>query len=508
MNSIAQTPSLLEWFHPDGNPRASLVIGSNCPAALLPERQVGPGEDAALIILAPSVEESRTAGWLEGAARALTYRLEADGLGVVLAPPRWRSVIAWHIARHGLKVEIPIGHVPDWSSNHYLVPFTRNLARYAFSELLPLPPWKRILARVVFRIPGAGRLLGYVWPSAGLIVRRPGSRPLFEWLWELEDDKRCIGSALIRRSWRETGGATLFYRFSKCSKRSDTQLPSIAKVTLERSSSRMQPLSAATEAVALNRLSSDAQRAGARVPQILRFDQDGERTLLIQTALDGRQAAELLRSQPDQLWPVVSKVVDWLACWQSLTRRSRPLHDELLDRAILSRLPHLTPLIERGDEYRSWLESCCRSVSGAALPLVAAHNDLTMVNILINRRGRLGIIDWETGQAETWPLGDFFYALTDAVMIASGWPDQLEAFQACFTPGGAYHSIVTDLQARLVTGLNLSAGLVTLCFHACWLHHARNEQLADPPAPSRLSPKPYLSIVQWLALHCNENECD
>jgi aminoglycoside phosphotransferase (APT) family kinase protein len=131
------------------------------------------------------------------------------------------------------------------------------------------------------------------------------------------------------------------------------------------------------------------------------------------------------------------------------------------------------------------------------MPQVDAHNDLTMANILLDDDGGMGIIDWETGKARALPLVDFFYAITDAVRIACGWADRLDAFRACFAADGVYAPAVARLQARLAAVVNMSADMAELCFHACWLHHAANEHRSSHAS----EPRPFLRIVQWLALH-------
>ena len=105
-------------------------------------------------------------------------------------------------------------------------------------------------------------------------------------------------------------------------------------------------------------------------------------------------------------------------------------------------------------------------------------------------------MDWETGQAEGWPLIDFHYALTDDVRIAASF-DWLQTIKACYQPQGGYASKVASWKEQLKLAIGLSPGLAELCFHACWLHHASNEHRVGRPG----DPQPFLQIVQWLALN-------
>jgi hypothetical protein len=414
-------------------------------------------------------------------------RLCADGVGYVLAPRRWRVRVTRLLHNLGLLTVLAIGHLPDWESSNYLLPFDRISIHYALSTLIPSLAWKRYLVRQWFRLPGAGKLLGYIWPSAGLVVRHPGARPLFEWLFRAGSEHCRPGNALIRTSWRGQNGATLLYRFSDCE-----SLPSaVAKINVNANSLNDQT----REASVLAQLSASARSAGAQIPEILLLEQNGHRSSLIQTVVPGRKADELLRSQPDQLTFILTQLVGWLERWHRSTVVLRPLNIEQQRHALLVPVDLLAPLLERGEEYRTWLKTRFSAASGVPMPFVATHNDLTMANLLLDEDGHLGVVDWETGQVEGWPLVDFFYAITDAVMSASKSTDRVEAFKACFTPGGVYTSLVIQFQNHLMSAIKISSGLAELCLHVCWLHHAVNEHLLSQPGASR----PFLRIVQWLA---------
>ena len=51
---------------------------------------------------------------------------------------------------------------------------------------------------------------------------------------------------------------------------------------------------------------------------------------------------------------------------------------------------------------------------------------------------------------------------------------------------------MAPLRERLRTSLRLSPEAAELCFHACWLHHARNERRSGEEGP-------FLEIARWLA---------
>jgi hypothetical protein len=205
----------------------------------------------------------------------------------------------------------------------------------------------------------------------------------------------------------------------------------------------------------------------------------------------------LLDSNSDLLYPILTRIIDWLERWHRTTVIVRPLQMEHLKQSLLTPLESLTPFLPGSEGYRDWLVGRVRAVVGVPVPFVATHNDLTMANIIWDGHELLGVLDWETGKAESWPLVDFYYALTDAVRIAAGCTGWLDAFKACFQPGGSYATSTADWQERLRSAIGISPGLAERCFHACWLHHALNEHQVGHPGTTR----PFLEIVRWLVLH-------
>ena len=481
--------SLLELLLPQGIASRSLVIGSNCPSLLLPESHMEDGERADLVILAPTVAECRTRGWLEEAMQLLAQRLETEGIAYVLAPPWWRLRLRHALHGYDLSIDLSIIHLPDQASNRYLVPLISIPVRYAFSELIPICPWRRCLALIAFRCPGAARLFGGLLPSVGLVARRAGALPLFSWLLQLAREGQLPSSVIISTSWRGQDGAVVLHRFSGW----DTKPTAVAKMNLTtaRAHSRVR------EAAILACLGPRARWAGAQVPQPLLLEQVHERPVLLQTAMGGQLAASLLASRPGRLFDLMERVASWLENWHRSTVVIEPLDGELLNRELLAPATLLAPFLEQGEEYRHWLTRRCATVVGAPVPFVATHNDLTMWNVLLDEHGRLSIVDWEAGREEAFPLVDFFYAMVDAVAATRGYADRLQAFAACFASSGTYTHAVMRLQRRLIQAVVIPAGIVDLCLHACWLHHAVNEYHASEPTDSQ----PFLHIVQWLVWH-------
>jgi aminoglycoside phosphotransferase (APT) family kinase protein len=126
--------------------------------------------------------------------------------------------------------------------------------------------------------------------------------------------------------------------------------------------------------------------------------------------------------------------------------------------------------------------------------VVAAHNDLTMSNLLVTGAGRLGVLDWEAA-GERMPLADLFYAAVDAASAQDYYADRVEAFQRCFEAGGRWCRVVGESEARIRSATETSCDVAALSFHGCWLQHAAAE--AEKRAPGE--PRPFLRIVERIA---------
>ena len=486
--------SPLALFHPDGVTARSVVIGSKCPTVLLPAPCSKVDEHADLVLLTPTIAECCTKGWLEEAVQVLVHMLTPDGVAYTLAPAQWRARIMSLLRRQGLSIGPLIAHLPDWEASRYLVPLTPIPAWYAFSQLIPIGLRKRFLTMAACRLPGGKPLLARMVPAIGLIARRSGSRPLFDWLFQLGRERHPCESAIISTRRRGQTGTAVLLCFS-----GGGVLPS---VVAKRALTMAANATSLREATLLTRLGPGVQNAGARIPQPLRVEQIAGHSLFLQATLSGQSIASLLALRPGRLLDLMERVVCWLERWNRSTMVVKPLDRTRLDQALLAPAALLTPFLEQGEEYRQWLAMRCALAVGVPIPLVSMHGDLTMSNILVDGHGHLGIVDWETGQEEGLPLVDFFYAMADAVAATQGYADRPKAFAACFVPGGIYMSALARLRTRLTRALKIPADVADLCFHACWLHHAANEHnIGEPPERRR-----FLKIVQWLALQrsCTE----
>jgi hypothetical protein len=476
--------SPLEFLHPNGCISSALVIGRNCPPALLPSVAASNSGAADLVVVAPAEDEYRSAGWLARAASALTQRLAADGVGYLLLPPLQRLSLIRLLRQQRLLIDGSIAHIPDWASSRHLIPLDAIAGRFAVARLIPMHAWRRRLVLAALYTAAGRALLAAVLPSVGVIVRHPDARPLSEWLTRFSGQHLHNAGAIISTSRRGPRETSVVYHFSG-------SVAQVAKLALGDTNTG----DIIAEAALLARAGRAAGRAGAQVPLPVQLGSVADRPVMIQAAVRGRPAALVLADSPDRLFAVIERIVGWLEQWNHLTAVVQPLDWELLQREVLDPASILSPLLPQGGAYYRWLQLHCEAVLGVQTPLVATHNDLTMWNVLVDARTMFGVVDWESARLQGLPLVDFFYALADALAATDGYTNRLASFEMCSFPGHPYAAQVANLQLKLCRMLRLTDAVAEICLHACWLRHAANEQRLSRAGDQR----PFLQIIQRLS---------
>jgi hypothetical protein len=483
---VEQGLSPLELLHPDGVARRATVIGDGCPEIMRPRRpEPGAGGHADLVVLAPTRAELREPTWLESAVDTAAAALAADGVVYVLARARTRSRIVRLLAERGIAIKMSFIHDPDTAGLRCLVPLSPVAATYAFTNLVATRPGRRRIVLLALRAGWIARLLARALPSAGLAAGRPTGRPLFDWLFALRGNDVRAPLAVVSVSWRSCGGSLVAHGFADGAAGPDI----VAKVR------GPAPPGPVEEAAIIRRLGAAAGEAGIAVPEPLLVETGEHRALLLETALEGRVAAAVLAETPALVASLTRRLVEWLENWNADTRSDEPLSPMWVEHEIEEPARALAPLLSDGGRYVEWLESRCRALAGTAVPLVATHNDLTMVNVFVGRSGSLGVVDWESAREQGLPLVDFYYAAADAAAAANQYADRFAAFREQFGDGAGSLSTARELERRLVENLGLRPEVVELAFHVCWIQHAAAEQRATLEPAHR----PFLEILRSVA---------
>lgn len=473
--------SPLELLHPDGRIETVAVLGEDHPPALVPARATEAQSNVELALVAPSPAELDQPGWLTCAIERATSALGEQGLVYALLPGRARRRTRALLRRAGLTLEPPLVHLPDGFTTRYIVPLSRRPWRYALGRAIAAQPASRRALLLARSLPGGEGLLARALPTVAVVARRPQGRPLGAWVARFDGVAAEPAAVVVAVSFRGPGAGVVVHCFPAGASRPSA----VAKVAPD----------AVVEADRVQRAGPGARTAGARVPEALASGEIGGRPVNLQTPIAGRPAAAVLSRAPGRLSSLAEQLTAWLERWHSATAVRSTLERKLLEVKVLRPAAELAPQLACGSAYRKWLERRCRRLAGSPIPLVAQHGDLTMWNVVLDESERIGVLDWADAADEGGlPLTDFFYAIADATLAARDCETRATAVRACFLANGQPRPSIAPLQARLSAALAVSAPATELCFHACWLHHARNEQAAVESGESE-----FLRVVEWLA---------
>ncbi|MEA2361210.1 MAG: hypothetical protein QOD71_355 [Thermoleophilaceae bacterium] len=471
--------SPLNLLHPTGRVDRILVLGDHCPPSLVPAAATRATEAADLALIAPSPGELRKTGWIERAARVAARALDRHGFAYALLPRGSRAEANRRLCQAGLVLEPPLAQFPGGGFPRYLLPLEAAAWRHALTHQIDANPQARRALLAARALPFGSSLLVHALPSVGIVARPPGAEPLAAWVADLGGEARPTAQAVVATSWRGPRGPIVLHCFGP----GEAEPWGVAKVAEE----------SEAEGRALDELGQPARAAGARVPRVLAKGRVAGRPVLVETVVSGRPAADALTRSPGRYAEVIGAIADWQRRWnlQTVVSGSR------LEQEVLGPATELAGTLP--DTYLAWLTARVEALPGSARLLVARHNDLTMWNVRLDRKGAIGVLDWAEADAAGLPLTDFFYAVVDGAAACDGYRDRLNAARSCFGAGGARADRVAALQERLRESLRLSPEALELSFHACWLRHACNELRT-----SNSSDGSFMAIARWLARRATE----
>jgi hypothetical protein len=373
-------------------------------------------------------------------------------------------------------------HLPSAAESSLLVPLEREPARLAFGRIRPLAPWKRAIAEAALALGGA-RAMAAPGRDIGLLAGRAGAAPLLEWLPAPSSGKGSNRIAIVSRSTGTDGARLVLHPFAD-----GTLAPYVAKLRPPGGGG------AETERARLDRIGTSARLTGILVPSVVGAVEAGGREFVLESRVSGKILAPLLKRGGARLEDVLDRICTWLEEWARATATTEAIERERLEREVLAPARTVVPEIARGNAYLAWLEERCGAVAGRRQMLTASHNDLSAWNVLLDG-ARIGVIDWETAEASSLPLKDFYYFAADAVLSARGHALRVDAVRACFESGGPSAALAGELRRRLVDALGIPDDVAEISFHACWLQHAANEARKHPGAGAT----PFFDVIRWLA---------
>ena len=471
----AATDAFLRLVHPSGAASQVLYLdGGPSHASSSPVADV--------ILFAPTSlqceDETSFNAALTQAIRAMNKR----AVLYVYAPRRWRRALVRSLGRRGLSAGTPIAHLRSGDARYY-VPLSARCVEFAIRTWPLSPRWRKV-QRLLKAFPRSSGLLGWTLPSVGFAIHLPGDAP-FDWLLNALDTA-LNREAIVATSWRGAGAA-LAFAFSE---------QKIEPDLIVKSASNAFRGSIHREAKMLEEVAPTTQAAAIAVPRIFDYWEGTKDARLTQTAVLGQPVSMLLRSEPQQLESIIERLSISLAAWHRATITQRELTAEHCETLLHEPVRKLLARLERGTEYLAWLSLRISAVIGRTVPFVCAHNDLTMSNVLQDYDGRMGLVDWEVASACGLPLGDFWYGACDAAIFSRG-QDRPSAFDDCFSADGELRPLIAAHEQRLRSAVGGPREWIDLCFHACWLQHAANEQSRGDGHGEQ----PFLAIAQRLVGH-------
>lgn len=459
MSSQAQpgrSRAFLTSLHP-GDPRAILRIDA--------EGSPGPAEEKAdVVVLAMTGAHCRDARRREAMIKRALSALAPNGVIWVDAPGRWRAALMSILRASGMTIgAITVRRARGGGEAE--IALTAQGLRFALQRGHLSGRWRWVLALLGW-IPFGPSLLTRLLPGVGFAAFQPGTRP-FGWLVDRLTDERSVDVVLLT-NWRSERAPYLVFGIGA------------GQALVAKRGGAECKAQIAHETEMLKLLGSDVADCGLEVPRLIDSHVTKTVSTLIESDVPGRPLASLIREgRHCDLGTIADRLSQWLARWNSQTLRHVELTPVLAERLILSAARPLIGSIERGSAYLEWLSREADRLVGSKVPRVAAHNDLTMANVLGDTAGIRSVVDWEAASFEGLPLTDFRYACCDAAAAISGG-DRLAAFRACFLEEGEHRRRLQQSETSLRTIASGPPEWLELCVHAGWLRHAANEQARSP----------------------------
>jgi hypothetical protein len=391
-----------------------------------------------------------------------------DGIAWIVVGRTRRGSAARAARRAGLVVVDRVLMVPPWPATAHLVALAPGALADAGVRHLGLSPRR---ARLRASLCGArmGRaLLARGARGCALVAARPGAPAPLSWLGAI--DGGAVAGATASAGPRRDAPVAVVLRFARGSSSPDLAV----KIALDADAVER----VCAERAALVRLGPVAAAAGAAVPTPRPAQAAG---VLAVDALPGRPASALLAGSAAQTDGVLRVVASWLLAWNRSTAVTCRATPALLEQWLLGPAARVAAALPSTARHAECMRQLAARLEGSALVTVAAHNDLTMSNVLLDE-GRLSIVDWEAAQADGLPLLDLWYALADGVARGRRVGHARAVELLVSAAPGPLRSLA-ELPAAHAAEQGISSDQALLAFHACWLRHADDELRRGTPGP-------------------------
>jgi hypothetical protein len=220
---------------------------------------------------------------------------------------------------------------------------------------------------------------------------------------------------------------------------------------------------------------------------------------LLETRFAGRSLHEALQST----WPIarrldyIESVAQWLRKLALATKTSAT--------SLASERIRLSAVVGPAWSNQSTIGAALAAVQQA--PGVLAHNDLGTWNVVVDRRGGFGVVDWESSRQPGMPLWDLAYFLADALTLVepSRTDDRTQDILRLFRGESLYSAALFRHLRDASSELDIEPRAVGPLITFGWLHHGlspaqRRAKLSGAGADSTLVRGGLLSEIAapWL----------
>jgi aminoglycoside phosphotransferase (APT) family kinase protein len=221
------------------------------------------------------------------------------------------------------------------------------------------------------------------------------------------------------------------------------------------------------EATNLRRLQASRPEGFGSVPRVVAFENCSNRSILIETGLDG----QAINVRASDTGPKIDSVIDWLTELHDATQQPSATAGEWYFRTVVQPLEQFLTRMPCSAIERTLVErtsTLAGTLREGDVSLVFEHRDFCPPNILTLRNGTLGVVDWELADAQGLPASDlfFFLALTAFAQDRARTPmDYLASFHRTFFGPAAWARPFVSRYARRI---GLSHHLLVPLFVLAW----------------------------------------
>ena len=224
------------------------------------------------------------------------------------------------------------------------------------------------------------------------------------------------------------------------------------------------------------RAAQESRDGGFRsIPRVIAFEEYGGHRFLVESIVPGRPIRpDAIRLRPED---TIQKTIDWLFEFQSASvADAKPLATVFSGR-VAEQLAVLDRFLPESGEERDALETTRDEIeilASSGLCTVFEHGDFSPPNILVDRDGNIGIVDWELAEPQGIPLTDVLFFLTSAAFArarAGYGQRRVLAFQNAFYGSDPW---ACKFVRRFCDRFEIDTELVRSLMVLCWARYAAN----------------------------------